>query len=47
MECVGSFRWLTNLWFILLTSNTFILVRTYFLYHHTSSSRFAIRGGTT
>jgi hypothetical protein len=44
---LGSFRWLTNLWFILLTSSTFISVRTYFLYNHTSSSRFAICGGTT
>jgi hypothetical protein len=43
---LGSFRWLINLWFILLTP-TFSSVRTYFLYNHTSSSHFAIRDGTT
>jgi hypothetical protein len=28
---LGSFRWLINLWFILLTSSTFTLCQTYFL----------------
>jgi hypothetical protein len=31
MEFLGSFRWLINLWFILLTSSTFTLCQTYFL----------------
>jgi hypothetical protein len=28
---LGSFRWLINLWFILLTSSTVTLCQTYFL----------------
>jgi hypothetical protein len=28
---LGSFRWLSNLWFILLTSSTFTLCQTYLL----------------
>jgi hypothetical protein len=44
---LGSFRWLINLWFILLTPSTLLYVGLTFLHNHTSSSRFAIRGGTT
>jgi hypothetical protein len=32
---LGSFRWLINLWFILLTSSTFIYVRLTFLHNQT------------
>jgi hypothetical protein len=34
-EIFGSFRWLINLWFILLTSSTFTLCQTYFLHNQT------------
>jgi hypothetical protein len=37
---LGSFRWLINLWFILLTSSTLLYVRLTFLHNQTRSHMF-------
>jgi hypothetical protein len=40
---LGSFRWLINLWFILLTSSTLLYVRLTFLHNQTSGATCFIR----
>jgi hypothetical protein len=40
---LGSFRWLINLWFILLTSSTLLYVRLTFLHNQTSWATCFIR----
>jgi hypothetical protein len=36
-EILGSFRWLNNLWFILLTPSTLLSVRLTFMHNQTRS----------